>query len=127
MSNSLIYTGIIVSKPRMTRSDKWKHREVVDRYWAFKDAIVLAANKQGFKLGNNVQIIFGIPMPKSWSNKKKMEFDCEPHQGRNDIDNLIKGVFDSLLPDNDSGIHTLKAEKKWTDKHDGYILIFNND
>ena len=28
-----------VAKPRMTRSDRWKKRPVVLKYWQFKDAL----------------------------------------------------------------------------------------
>ena len=36
-------------------------------------------------------------MPKSWSKKKKAEYDGKPHQQKPDIDNYLKGYMDALL------------------------------
>lgn len=98
-----------VGKPRMTRSDRWKERPVTTRYWQFKDALKLAYPHQ---LPPRFAITFHIPMPKSWSNKKKESMFGQPHQQRPDIDNILKSVMDSLCED-DSYIYDIRMTKKW--------------
>lgn len=51
-----------VTKPRMTRSDKWKKRKCTSQYWAFKDEVRL----NGLSIPESgYHIIFILPMPKS--------------------------------------------------------------
>ena len=108
----------IVAKPRMTRSDRWKKRPCVVRYWEFADKLRAAAAAANFKLGNKVHMEFHIEMPKSWSKKKREKMEGEPHQlpKRMDIDNLQKSCFDILRPDDDGMIYDIQARKFWADK-----------
>jgi len=108
----------IVAKPRMTRSDRWKKRPCVVRYWEFADKLRAAATEADFKLSNEVHMEFRIEMPKSWSKKKKGEMDGKPHQtkGSKDIDNLQKSIFDILRPGDDGMIHDVIARKFWSFK-----------
>jgi len=110
--DSFMFEGKPCSKPRMVRSDSWKKRPVVMKYWAFRDEINLAADKQGFALGDSHRVRFYIEMPKSWSKKKKTEMVNKPHKQRPDLDNLCKGLWDSLLEE-DSGCYYLVASKRW--------------
>lgn len=125
MEDSLEYIGEIVPKPRMTRADTWKHRPIVDRYYAFKDSIVLQAKQQDFVLGEAFSIIFKMPMPSSWSKVKMEQYDELPHRQRPDIDNLCKAVMDSLLKE-DSGVWSINATKVWTSGKPR-IIIMNYD
>lgn len=109
-----------IGKPRMTRSDAWKGRKTVLDYWAFKDKLVLAARKSKFELSPVIEVVFFIPMPDSWSKKKKALMFKKPHQQKPDVDNIIKGVFDCLAED-DSFVYSIKAEKYWADK--GQIIF----
>ena len=108
-----------VAKPRMTRADKWKRRPATDRYWKFKaDWKVsvpekLDLNYKGFE--------FVIPMPKSWSKKKKLLMDGQPHVQKPDLDNLLKGIGDAHYQD-DSVIHCIDGIKKTWGKR-GMIVI----
>ena len=70
---SLVYKGEFSGKPRMTRADTWKQRPCVLRYWEFKDRINKQAEEQNFILGDSVKIMAYIPMPKSWSKKRKQK------------------------------------------------------
>lgn len=101
-----------MAKPRMTQADSWKKRPIVLKYWEYKDKIRFWARENNFRLGNEICVIFYIPMPKSWSVKKKAKMLYTPHQQRPDVDNLIKGLMDALL-DEDSHIHTVCAKKIW--------------
>lgn len=103
-----IYHITPVAKPRMTRSDKWKVRDCVAKYRAFADECRLA--KVQFKSGDHV--IFILPMPKSWSKRKKNKYNGKPHTTTPDLDNLCKAICDSLY-DNDSAIWDFRATKIW--------------
>lgn len=107
-----------VPKPRQTRADKWKKRPAVLRYRAFADEIRLRLPLD-YEM-NHASITFTLPMPKSWSKKKKDALRGQPHQQKPDIDNLAKALLDALYGD-DSHIHTLSLHKRWGDE--GSILI----
>ena len=113
-----------MSKPRQTRSDVWKKRPVVLKWRAWADEIRLACQYEEFIPGNELVMEFYLPMPKSWSKKKKAELLGKPHKmaTRNDLDNLIKAVMDALIKD-DGCVHYLKAKKFWSDK--GMIKLAN--
>ena len=106
----MIYSITPVPKPRQTRSDKWKKRPAVLRYRSFADEIRLRF-PQDFDI-NGSRITFHMPMPKSWSKKKKAEMVGRPHQQRPDIDNLAKSLLDALYGD-DSHIWNISLVKKW--------------
>lgn len=106
-----IYPIAPVAKPRMTRSDKWNKRSVVMRYRAFCDDI-RARNCTVPESG--AHITFHIPMPKSWSNKKRAEMHGKPHQQTPDVDNLTKALLDAIYTD-DSGVWDMRTTKRWSE------------
>lgn len=100
-----------VPKPRMTQRDKWQKRPAVLRYRAFCDECRL--------LGvvvpeSGAHIVFNMPMPASWSKKKRAEMLGQPHQQRPDVDNLGKAIFDAVLPD-DSVVWDIRMTKVWAE------------
>jgi Holliday junction resolvase RusA-like endonuclease len=102
--------------PRMTRSDRWKKRDVVVRYHAYRDAIrkqVVEQNKGELPaVPDGVHIKFQIPMPDSWSEKKKRAMNTTPHHSKPDKDNLEKAVLDALFGE-DSFVWYGSQEKRW--------------
>ncbi|MFT0800348.1 RusA family crossover junction endodeoxyribonuclease [Bacillus swezeyi] len=71
------------------------------RYLSYKDFIKLKAKEQlkGQDLFTGpitVDILFQMPIPKSWAKWKKRIAPGKRHISTPDIDNLIKGVFDAL-------------------------------
>lgn len=97
-----------VPKPRMTRSDKWKQRPAVLRYRAFKDE----CRYRGVQLDPaRSDITFWIPMPASWSRKKRAAMDGQPHAQKPDLDNLLKALGDALYGD-DSVIWQIRGVRK---------------
>ena len=106
--------------PRMTKSDRWKKRPVVMKYFAFRDEFILQANVKGYTLQPEIEIFFIIAMPESWSEKKKKAMDGQPHQTKPDWDNLSKGICDSFGKD-DGFVWKADIEKRWGRK--GKILI----
>ena len=112
-----------MGKPRMTQRDKWKKRDVVVRYYALKDALRWEAKRNGWKPTPTLSITFYIPMPKSWSKKKKTEMMWEHHQEKPDLDNLVK-AFKDCLYEEDKMVHTyVRIQKVWD--HEGSIVVTN--
>lgn len=98
-----------VPKPRQTRSDKWKERPSVMRYRAFADECRL---KKVHVPESGAHITFNMPMPKSWSKKKRLATVGRAHQSRPDVDNLAKSLLDALYAD-DSTVWDLRITKRW--------------
>ncbi len=112
-----------MGKPRMTQSDKWKKREVTDRYWQLKDNMKKIAEGYNFIMPeSDYHMIFNIPMPKSWSKKKKSAMNGKPHKQKPDKDNLEKAVLDALCEE-DSYVWDGRVSKLWSYK--GSIIIKN--
>jgi len=87
------------------------------KYRAFADEV----RKQGIvidEFGNRVTFV--LPMPKSWSKKKKIKMLGKPHQTTPDKDNLEKGLLDAIFK-NDSHIWDLRVTKVWGEV--GMIIV----
>jgi Holliday junction resolvase RusA-like endonuclease len=118
---------------RMTKSDTWKtnpnhpdpakrQRKVVQEYFNFKNSLLWQAKSLQFELKTHLDVLFLIPMPNTWSKKKKEQMNGLPHKQKPDTDNLTKSVKDALKKD-DSDVWWEKAEKRWAYK--GSIIIFS--
>ena len=127
-----LFDVIPIGAPRMTQSDKWKtnpnhpdllkrQRKAVTQYFAFKTRLQLQCKQLNFELGNVLDAVYLIPMPHSWSDKKKQRMNGLPCEVKPDTDNITKGVKDTLRK-NDSDIWFEKAEKRWA--YNGSIIIF---
>jgi Holliday junction resolvase RusA-like endonuclease len=111
------------TKPRMTRSDKWKERPCVLQYRDFKDKLREECKRVGLtELKPELQLlIFVIPMSKTWSKKKKLEMDGKPHQQSPDLDNLCKGFWDAMLTQDNYIWKVEKLNKIWGEE--GKIIL----
>ena len=112
-----VYNINPMGKPRMTRADKWKKRPEVLRYRAFCDEVRLH-NVVLPECGYHVTFV--IPMPPSWSKKKRQQHDGKPHQQKPDKDNLEKALLDAIF-DDDSRIWDGRVTKLWGET--GQIII----
>lgn len=101
---------------RLTQRSLWTPR--AKKYASYKEAI--RGHLGGSELPEVLDLEFHIPMPKSWSNKKREATRGEPHRSRIDLDNAIKGVLDAYGVE-DAHVHTLTARKYWQDE--GKIII----
>ena len=108
-----------VAKPRMSRSDVWLLRPCVARYRAFCDELRLQAKGMRFP-EHGAWVIFRLPMPRGWSDRKKEATAGEPHKTVPDVDNLVKSIFDALETD-DRHIWDVRITKVWD--HTGSIEI----
>jgi len=113
---------IPVPKPRMTRGDKFPpYRPCVSRYWAYAKQMRLQANKMKYEVEPILSADFIMPMPKSWSKKKKALMNGKPHTQKPDLSNLIK-AFEDVLCKNDSFIWSYKnCNKFWSET--GKIIV----
>jgi Holliday junction resolvase RusA-like endonuclease len=105
----MIYDITPVAKPRQTRADVWKKRPAVLRYRAFADECRL---KMTDVVLDGARVIFHVPMPRSWSKKKKVEMNTRPHRQVPDIDNYAKALLDSLY-ESDSHVADICLSKRW--------------
>ena len=67
----------------------------------YKLALQHAAREAGIEPGNGpltVGLVFYLPMPASWSKKKRGAMLHSPHCQKPDLDNLAKAVLDGLQP-----------------------------
>ena len=112
-----------VSKPRMTRADRWKKRQSVLKFFAFRDAVRQSSAWKTLELldMDSFKIVFHVPMPKSWSKKKKTQYDGKPHQQRPDLDNYLKAWKDSVYEE-DAIVWNVEATKLWT-SGSGFITV----
>lgn len=99
--------------PRMTRADTWKKRPVVLQYRAYKDAIRHACKGIDPQCSSLSWFAY-LPMPASWSAKKKAAMSGLLHRQKPDRDNIDKGILDSLFKA-DQGIAVGSINKFWDD------------
>jgi len=102
--------------PRANRSDAWRKRPVILKYYKFRDDVNSEMKKIEFpwKSLETLIVDFFIPMPKSWSAKKVLAMNNTPHQQKPDIDNLTKALLDSIFRDGDDcRVYDIKARKFW--------------
>lgn len=110
-----------IGKPRMVRFDTWSRRPAVAKYWLFKDQLNILARQKRYVLGDTLDIIFLLPMPDSWSRKKRLQMIGKKHDQKPDFDNLVKAFTDSLTND-DSKIYDVHVRKYWD--RTGSIEVF---
>jgi len=109
--------------PRMTRSDKWKtdpnhhdpkkrQRLCVAKYFSFRNELNWLCAKYKYTLTETLYIHFVLPMPETWTKKKRMQMNNKPHQSKPDLDNLCKSFCDSFGKD-DGFVWLISAGKHW--------------
>ena len=82
-----------IAKPRMTRRDRWAKRPIVQKYWEYKDTLLLLSG-EWLPPKSHYWLVFYLPMPKSWTKKRKSGLAGRPHRQTPDKDNLEKGFLD---------------------------------
>lgn len=88
--------AVPASRPRVTRFATFYPK----RYTAFREAMGVICDHTKFnKIGVGpikVETIIYLPMPKSWSKKKKQEMNNGWKDNTSDNDNYEKSIWDSL-------------------------------
>lgn len=95
----------------------------LEKYNNYKIELGAEAKRKGFIMPPiGASITFFIPVPPSWSKKKKKLYHGRFHQSKPDIDNLQKSFLDSLMKE-DKQIAHLEVQKRWVDFDLGWIEI----
>ena len=117
---------------RMTQSDRWKtnpdhhdilkrQRSEVTRYFRYKEDLREQARIMNFEMQGVLNIIFCVPMPNSWSEKKKASYNKMPVKTKPDIDNYLKGFMDALLKE-DGLVWKVNCEKRYA--YLGSVIVY---
>lgn len=94
----------------------------IEKYNQYKIDLLSLCKAKGFDLpAQGLCINFYIPVPKSWSAKKKRLYHGTLHQSTPDIDNLIKATFDSIVLEDKFVGHIGCVTKRWVDFETGWI------
>lgn len=115
-----------VPKPRMTRRDVWLSppRAPVARYRMFCDELRAEVARLGFELPEGgASLRFDLPMPASWSRRKRAEMMGRPHQQRPDLSNIVKAFEDGLLAEDCRIWHYAGLEKRWGETGAIHVVI----
>jgi len=130
ITSRLVIDIVPVGKPRMTRRST--KSPAAERYWQFKDDLLKWFNIKGYDIYKmdiyEIHLRVGVPMPKSWSMKKKLELYHKPCRSKPDYDNIEKAVSDAICINvngkgDDSGVWKSSLEKIWTHESEGYIAL----
>ena len=106
----------------------------LEKYNAYKEEVRYWVEKNQFIIPHGcISICFHIPFPKSWRQKKRDSMAGAPHQSTPDLDNLLKALFDSIMPRrnrvagdkgaDDRKIHSYASWKVWCAPGDERIVI----
>lgn len=99
----------------------------LEKYNQYKIDLLAEAKSKRFALPPvGASITFFIPVPPSWSKKKKKMHHGRFHQSKPDIDNLQKALLDSLMKE-DKEIAHLEVSKRWVDFDIGWIEVSYKD
>lgn len=95
----------------------------LERYNNYKINLGAEAKSKGFVFPPvGASITFFVPVPPSWSKKKKKLYHGTFHQSKPDLDNLLKALMDSLMAE-DKQIAHIELAKRWVDFETGWIEI----
>ena len=99
----------------------------LEKYNQYKLDLHAEAKRKSFNLPPvGASITFFIPVPPSWSKKKKALHHGRFHQSKPDIDNLQKAFLDSLMAEDKQVAH-LEVQKRWVDFELGWIEITSKE
>lgn len=98
---------------RQVNSDKWKPRDKVLLYRAWRDLLRLSIpNPPAAETTEVVEVVAWYAMPKSWSNKKRTEMIGQRKRTVPDPDNIWKGVTDALWT-KDQALGKCVCDRRW--------------
>ena len=96
----------------------------IERYNKYKIDLLAEAKRHGFVMPyQGLSIKFMIPVPKSWSKKKKRQHHMMLHCNKPDLSNILKAVEDSLCQEDKYIAHYGEIAKYWVDFEVGWIEL----
>jgi Holliday junction resolvase RusA-like endonuclease len=94
------------------------------KYNDYKASILEEARKKQFELPYvGAGVIFCVPVPKSWSQKKKKLQHGEWKHTRPDLKNYLQGFEDALLKQDQGIAYYTHLGKRWVNAEAGWIEI----
>jgi Holliday junction resolvase RusA-like endonuclease len=102
-----------MAAPRMSKQDRWAKRPVVQRYRDYG----VQVRRLIRDLPSPLRVVFWLPMPPSWSRPKRERHAGQPHEGKPDLDNLLKALLDAWTygyARGDAHFWCVLAAKRWT-------------
>jgi Holliday junction resolvase RusA-like endonuclease len=102
---------------RLAASGKFNHKPEIKRlntYRTYKESVGYAIKGKSYSGTLSVNMTFFIPLPESWSMKKKLEHVGKHVSTKPDLDNYVKAFFDAangVIWKDDNQIARLSAEK----------------
>ena len=102
-------------KKRLLRIEKYNNYKV--------DLLAIAKAKQFVIPEQGAGVTFFMPMPKSWSKKKRALYHGTLHQQRPDLKNLLSAWEDALCIEDKYIAHYSSLCKRWVDFPTGWIEI----
>lgn len=123
--NDSIWFKIPESKLAIKYPQGLKRKRRLEKYNHYKNNLWLRAREAEFEVPEGLfRIVFYMPVPASWSGRKKGAHHMQPHRSKPDIDNLVKAFFDALLKE-DKGIWDYRAAKFWINEPTGRIEVIS--
>ena len=120
------------------RGRNLSRKRQLEKYFAYKDELRYLADKQGFVMPMGCFCVtFYIEHPRTWRKKKVAEMVGKPHQSKPDADNMLKSLFDALIPKknrsagqkgkDDKELWSYSVFKYWAEEGGGRIEISEYD
>lgn len=92
------------------------------RYREYADRLREIAGTIGFEVPESgMALCFYLPMPASWSKKKRRAMNGAPHQQKPDVDNLTKALLDALCEEDSFVWQIERMEKRWAEV--GHVVV----
>jgi len=118
-----------MAAPRINHRSRFSQK--AKDYWDWTKTLRDLAHIQGFRYSQSeifsLSFTFMVPMPNSWSKKKKREMEGKPHKSKPDLDNFLKATIDGLFPGGDHMIASLHGVHKiWREKGRIDIEVYIN-
>lgn len=100
----------------------------IEKYNQYKLNLAAEAKKKNFVLPPvGAGVMFYVPVPKSWSKKKKRLAHGTFHGSRPDLKNLLTGFEDGLMSEDKEIAFYTHLGKKWVDSETGWIEVIITD
>jgi len=103
--------------PRQVRKDIWDPSPSVQRYRAFKDEV----RAQKVKISATPFVVFYMPMPDSWTGKRRDRYRMATHLTPPTLGDLLDGLFEAVFETDYSHLAAVQGLKFWADT--GSILV----
>lgn len=122
----MIIDAVPIGAVRMTQRGKWTST-TAKRYLNYKRVVgyqMRAQCKEPIEGPVSLSVTFYMPVPDSWSGKKKREHLGAPVTVKPDADNLVKGLMDAangILWKDDNQVTDVTIKKRYAEK--GYIEL----